>query len=69
MRSPVLASSAFLVLLAILFVGCEDVNRAAPYTYVDIPGPAVPPAQSNVNIDNPTLEVHDNNEVSVYWFP
>ena len=53
-----------MVLLAILFVGCEDVNRAAPYTYVDIPGPAVPPAQSNVNIDNPTLTVYDNNEVS-----
>lgn len=64
MRSPVSARNAFLVLLAVMFAGCEDVNRAAPYTYVDIAGPAVTPPQSNVNIDNPTLTVYDNDEVS-----
>ena len=64
MRSPIPAGSALLISFVTLLAGCEDVKRAAPYTYVDIPGPAEPPAQSNVNIDNPTLTIYDNNEVS-----
>lgn len=64
MRSHIVLPSTLVFVTAFLFAACEDNKRASPYDYVDIAGPAVVPPQSNENIDNPTLTVFDNNEVS-----
>ena len=59
---------AFLLPLAVFLAvsACSESNRPVPYSDVEfgpLPPPEIPP-QDNENIDNPTLTLADNDEVS-----
>lgn len=64
MRLQTLLGSVLLLLAVILLASCEDGNRAALYSGVDVAPPVVVPPQSNVNISNPVLTIADNDDVS-----
>ena len=64
MRLQTLIGSFALLLAALILASCDSGNRPVPYSEVDVAPPLVEPAQSNVNISNPTLTVANNFDVS-----
>ena len=55
---------AFSLTTLLAVSACEESNRPVPYSDVEFAEPITVPPQDNVNIDNPTLTVADNDEVS-----
>jgi beta-glucanase (GH16 family) len=64
LRSRRNLSTAIIASAALFFAACSDNNRPVPLSEVDTVPPGAGGPQSNVNIDNPTLAVADNFEVS-----
>ena len=64
MRLQTLIGSLALLLATLTLASCDSGNRAVPYSEVDVAPPLAVPAQSNVNISNPTLSVANNFDVS-----
>jgi len=55
---------AFALTALLAVSACEENTRPVPYDLVEIADPITVPPQNNVNINNPTLTVASNEEVS-----
>lgn len=64
LRSRRALSTAFILVAALFSAACSDNNRPTPLSEVDTVPPADVGPQSNQNINNPTLTVAENFEVS-----
>jgi len=64
MRSQFSSSSLLVAVAAALFAGCSSGGGGGSNDPIVVPPPDGNPLQSNENIDNPTLEIANNNEVS-----